>query len=86
MGEACKDALWVDLDRSAKLEFYDSTISSDSGPPFSTRTQTVVPICSQKRSEFGFRRWDVILLLERPGDGVGLRSNGTASTVPIVRD
>ena len=31
MGEARKDALRVDFDRSVKLEFHGSTISSDGG-------------------------------------------------------
>ena len=31
MGEACKDVVHVDLDRSAKLEFHGSTVSSDGG-------------------------------------------------------
>ena len=31
MGEACKDALRVDFDRSIKLQFHGSTISSDGG-------------------------------------------------------
>ena len=31
MGEARKDALRVDFDRSVKLEFHGSTVSSDAG-------------------------------------------------------
>ena len=31
MGEARKDALQVDFDRSVKLEFHGSTISNDGG-------------------------------------------------------
>ena len=31
MGEAYKDALRVDFDRSVKLEFHGSTVSSDAG-------------------------------------------------------
>ena len=31
MGEACKDTLWVNFDRSIKIEFHGSTTSSDAG-------------------------------------------------------